>query len=73
LLYSPGPITGSATGSPDSRGFILEADHLPWDKLKMTLQYILYDKFNGARSNYDGFGRNASDNNTFYLLFWLML
>jgi hypothetical protein len=32
----------------------------------------MYSKFNGASNNYDGFGRNASDNNTFYLLGWLM-
>jgi hypothetical protein len=27
-------------------------------------------KFDGASSNYDGNGRNASDNNTLYLLVW---
>jgi len=32
----------------------------------------LYDKFNGAKTNYDGAGRNASDNNTLYLLLWLI-
>ena len=31
-----------------------------------------YNKFNGADSNYDGFGRNASANNTLYALVWLM-
>ncbi len=73
LLYAPTPLAGSVTGSPDSRGYILEADYLPWDKLKISLQYIIYDKFNGARTNYDGFGRKASDNNTFYFLLWLAL
>jgi len=28
-------------------------------------------EFNGARTNYDGFGRNASDNNTLYAVFWI--
>ena len=71
-LYAPGPLTGSLTGSPDNRGFILEADYLFKDKYKFALQYKIYDKFNGARTNYDGFGRDASDNNTLYLLAWLM-
>ena len=31
----------------------------------------MYNKFNGASDNYDGAGRNASDNNTLYLLSWI--
>ena len=73
LLYSSNPVDGSRTGSPDSNGFILEADYLPWEKTKISLQYTIYNKFNGAHSNYDGFGRNASDNNTLYALVWLMI
>jgi hypothetical protein len=38
--------------------------------VKMTLQYTHYSKFNGAVSNYDGVGRNASDNDTTYLNLW---
>ena len=72
LLYSPDPIDGSKTGKPNSNGFILEADYLPWENIKFSLQYTIYNKFNGAHSNYDGFGRNASDNNTLFLLAWLM-
>jgi hypothetical protein len=72
LLYSYSPVDGSRTGSPNSNGFILETDYRPWEKTKISLQYISYNKFNGAHSNYDGFGRNASDNNTLYALVWLM-
>jgi hypothetical protein len=72
LLYSPDPINGSRNGSPDSRGWILEADWIFKEKHKLAVQYTIYDKFNGARHNYDGFGRNASDNNTLYLLVRLM-
>jgi hypothetical protein len=72
VLYSPDPVDGSRTGSPDSNGFILEADYLPFEKGKVSLQYVIYNKFNGARTNYDGSGRDASDNNTLYLVFWLM-
>lgn len=72
LLYAPARVTGSRTGSPDSAGWILEADYLPWQNTKFLLQYTAYSKFNGASSNYDGFGRNASDNNTLFLDLWLM-
>jgi len=72
LIYATIPDEGSRTGSPDSNGFILETDYRPWDKIKFSLQYIIYNKFNGARSNYDGSGRNASNNNTLYAVVWLM-
>ena len=70
-LYGAGtPVSGSASGSPNSDGEVLEVDYLPWLNTKLSLQYIIYNKFNGASSNYDGFGRNASDNNTLFLNFW---
>jgi len=71
VLYAPNPVYGSRTGSPNSNGFILQAYYLPWERTKFTLQYTIYNKFNGSYSNYDGFGRNASMNNTLYLLAWL--
>lgn len=69
-LYAPEKISGSRTGYPDSSGFIFQLNYLPWEQLKLSLQYTLYDKFNGARSDYDGFGRDARDNNTLYFLVW---
>jgi hypothetical protein len=72
LLYSPGQLTGSQMGSPESDGFILEAIYLLKEKYKFSLQYTIYNRFNGSGSNYDGSGRNASDNNTLYFLVWLM-
>jgi hypothetical protein len=72
LLYAPDPVDGSRNGSPDSCGFILQGDYILRDKYKFALQYTIYDKFNGSSSNYDGSGRDASDNNTFYALVWLM-
>lgn len=71
VLYAPDPVNGSRTGKPDSNGFILQASYLPWERAKFTVQYTIYNKFNGASTNYDGFGRNASDNNTLYLLAWI--
>ncbi len=62
---------GSATGSPNSNGVVGEVDFLPWLNTRFTLQYVAYGKFDGARKAYDGV-RNASDNNTLYLLTWLV-
>ncbi len=71
LRYPAGDIDGSATGSPDSQGFIAEVSALPWQNTRFELQYVGYTKFNGASLNYDGSGRNAKDNNTVYLLVWM--
>jgi len=71
-LYAPAPVTGSANGYPDSRGLIFELDYLPHPQVKLALQYTWFLKFNGAHTNYDGNGRNAMDNNTLYLLAWLV-
>jgi hypothetical protein len=72
----------SRKGSPDSNGWIFELNYLPFNKsggpswwpwlnLKLSLQYVLYDAFDGSSHNIDGTGRNAGDNNTLYLLGWL--
>ena len=65
----PGVVT-SANGSPDTRGLTGELNYLPWLNVKLSLQYTHYMKFNGAGTDYDGLGRNASDNDTLYLLLW---
>jgi hypothetical protein len=81
LLYGPGAVSGSRNGDPSSIGQFVQLELLPfsrwfhqrWPALPMTqfaLQYTFYERFNGARHNYDGSGRNASDNNTLYLLAW---
>jgi len=79
LLYPAGvAVTGSSAGSPNSRGFIFEANYLPFLNVKLQLQYVKYLRFNGTTTNYDGAtvaangvqGRNAADNNTLYLLAW---
>ena len=71
LLYALAPVVGSANNSPDSRGYITEVNYLPWLNVKLQLQYVGYSKFNGGKTNYDGSGRNASDNNTIYGLVWV--
>ena len=72
LLYAPGAMTGSLTGKPDNSGAIGEVDFMPWQNLRLQFQYVAYNKFNGGSSNYDGSGRNASNNNTLYVVAWLL-
>ena len=73
FLY-PAPAPGaagvitSANGLPTTRGWIAEANYLPWLNTKLTVQYTAYARFNGGASNYDGVGRAASANDTLYLL-----
>jgi len=71
LRYPTGSVTGSDIGSPNSNGFVAVLSALPWLNTRFELQYVLYNKFNGASKNYDGAGRNAGDNNTLYLLSWV--
>lgn len=68
LLFAQAPISGSASGDPHSAGFIGNISWWPTQNLEFAAQYIAYTRFNGAKTNYDAAGRDASDNNTLYLL-----
>jgi len=82
-LYAPAAVAGSASGSPDSRGYIVQLEYVPFGKLesfarpwinvRLGLQYTGYERFNGGAANYDGFGRSASDNNTLFGFFWVAM
>lgn len=67
-LYAPAAVSGSANGSPKSSGVIANVSWWPMQNLDLGAQYTIYTRFNGANTNYDGSGRNASANNTLYLL-----
>jgi hypothetical protein len=67
VLYAQTPVSGSATGIPQSNGYILNLSWWPTMNIGLTAQYTGYLKFNGAKTNYDGAGRNASANNSAYL------
>src|SRR5881394_378155 len=71
VRFAPNPVDGSANGQPDSRAWTAEVVFAPWLNVQLRVQYKAYTKFNGAGSNYDGFGRSASDNNTLLLHAWL--
>jgi hypothetical protein len=68
LLFAPASIAGSANGSPQSNGYILNASWWPAQNIDLAFQYTGYLRFNGAKLNYDGSGRDATANNTVYLL-----
>ncbi len=45
-------------------GLVAEADYLPWENTKFSIQYTAYTKYAGSST--------ASDNNTLYLNSWLL-
>jgi len=80
-LYGAAPLSGSNNGSPDTRGYTLQFECVPlgkmqswgrpWVNLRVGVQYTGYLRFNGGTSNYDGFGRSASQNNSLFLFSWM--
>jgi hypothetical protein len=69
---TPAPVVGSTNGSPDSDGMRFEIGYYPWQNVRLSAQYTVYTAFNGRAHDYNGTGRSAMDNNTLYLLLWLM-
>ncbi|UTH75815.1 hypothetical protein [Chromobacterium sp. IIBBL 290-4] len=53
--------------SPATSGYVAELDYAPSRDWMIGLQHTAYRSFMGASRNYDGFGRDASDNNSTYL------
>jgi hypothetical protein len=68
LLFSQAAVSGSANGDPRGAGYIGNISFWPMQNLLLGLQYTGYTRFNGGSVNYDGTGRNASGDNTLYLL-----
>ena len=70
-----------ASGSPNSDGLMGQVDYTLWPagnsplgprvNARVGAQYTLYDKFNGARHNFDGNGANASGNDALRLFTWI--
>jgi hypothetical protein len=75
-------LYGTATGSPNSAGWIAEIAYLPfshggpalwpWLNFRIGLQYTRWTKFDGATTNIDDMGRSANANNTLFLYVWTM-
>jgi hypothetical protein len=68
LLYPQAAVSGSANGDPKGSGYIANFGYWPWQNLQLSAQYTGYTRFNGGSTNYDAAGRNASSNNTVYLV-----
>lgn len=68
LLFPQSAVTGNLNGNPESRGYIFNLSWWPQQNIGLTAQYTGYTRFNGAATNYDEAGRNASGNNSIYLL-----
>ena len=81
LLWTPAPYTGSANGSPNTRGYSVQFEFIPFGKttspvythfnFRLGLRYTTYDFFNGGELDYDGSGRSASDNESVFGFAWL--
>jgi hypothetical protein len=75
VLYS-----SNRTFQPDSQGVMVQIDGTPFGggdqphrriNLRVGLQYTAYGLFNGAHHNFDGSGRQASQNNSLRVFTWL--
>jgi hypothetical protein len=74
-------LYGTFTGSPNSANWITEIAYLPfmrggpsfwpWFNARIGLQYILWNKLDGATTNFNGAGRNAHNNNTIFAYLWV--
>lgn len=60
-------IDGNPNGDPKSAGILLNFTYWPVQNIRLAAQYTAYTQFNGGGINYNGLGRNASDNNSMYL------
>ncbi|HSN22105.1 MAG TPA: cytochrome C [Usitatibacter sp.] len=71
LLDGSEGVTGNLTGNPGTSGWTIEGFWTPVQYLRVGLQYTMFNRFNGASSNYDGFGRSAKDNDTLFAYAWV--
>lgn len=66
---------GTGNGKPDTSTFRFDAfwnpisrkpfKFYPLGRTRLGIEYVMYRQFNGRAGNYNGFGRDAGDNNTF--------
>lgn len=73
-------LYGTPNGRPDSAGYITQFDVTPFGRsgrwaypyvnIRLFVQLTTYTRFDGLKTNYDGNGRNASDNNTVFFGIW---
>ena len=76
LLYA-----GNRTFTPNSTGVMFQVDYTLFPNgdsplgqrfnARVGLQYTAFTEFNGAATNFDGAGNNASDNNALRIFLWM--
>jgi hypothetical protein len=59
------------SSSPNTTVWIPSIFWQPLQNVRLTLYQTIFSEYLGGTSNYDGLGRNASDNNTTYLYLWM--
>jgi hypothetical protein len=64
-------FAGGVNNSPGTRGFTPELFWMPTQNLRLGVQYTAFTRYQGSKTNYDGAGRNAHDNNTAFLYAWV--
>jgi hypothetical protein len=60
----------SANFHPNTQGWMPEIFWIPYQYVRLGVQYTHFTKFLGSKNNYDGTGRNASDNDTLFIYLW---
>ena len=61
---------GNANSTPNTKIWVPEIFWTPIQNVRVGLQYYKFTEYNGSSSNYDGNGRNASDNDTVVFYVW---
>jgi hypothetical protein len=70
LLDGSQGVAGNLSGNPGTRLWTASAFWTPVQYVRAGIEYSAFTRFNGASTNYDGFGRNARDNNTIFFYVW---
>jgi hypothetical protein len=71
LHYNTGATAfGNISDTPNTRMWIPELFWTPIQNVRLGVQYFRFTQYNGTSSNYDGNGRNASDNDTVFFYIW---
>jgi hypothetical protein len=63
-------VNGNLSGNPGMTGRTYEAFYNPVQNIRIGAQFTAYSRYNGAKTNYDGFGRDAKDNNSWFVYMW---
>ena len=76
---NPTIYAANRTFKPDTSGLVFQLDGTPFGdrgqparraNLRVGVQYVAYARFNGAGTNFDGAGADASDNNSLRIFAW---